>query len=176
MTSPIGTIAFLVVAGALFGFCYRYLLRRRASQVDPDWLLEFSADRYAILGRMLDGDDYDWIATQTAGDRHLCEELRAIRRKAFRRYLAELSRDFTRLERISKMIVAGSPEDETELARFLLRQSISFRVQLLVVHLRLAVNPFHPGNIDVRRLLDLIQGTHGRLFWLAAGGGRAAAV
>ncbi len=177
MTLPIGSIAFLAVAGAALGFWYRRLfLRHGAGQIGPDWLLEFSADRYAILGRMLAGDDYDWILRQTGGDRQLCRELRSSRRKAFRRYLSELSRDFKRLELASKMIVVESPQDESDLARFLFRQAIVFRFQLLEVHLRLALSPFRPGNIDVRPLLTLVQGTHGRLFWLAAAASRPAAL
>ena len=168
MMLPIGSIAFLAVAGTALGFWYwKLFLRHRAGQIGPDWLLEFSADRYAILGRMLAGDDYDWVLRQT-GDKQLLRELRSSRRKAFRRYLSELSRDFARLKLVSGMIVVDSPLDESDLARFLLRQAILFRFQLLAIHVRLALSPFRPGNIDVRPLLQLVQGTHGRLFWLAA--------
>ncbi len=176
MSLPIGSIAFLAVAGAALGVWYwKLFLHHGAGRMGPDWLLEFSADRYAILGRMLAGDDYDWILRQTGGDKQLCRDLRSSRRKAFRRYLSELSRDFTRLQLVSRMIVVDSFRDESDLARFLIRQTVFFRFQLLAVRLRLALSLLRPGNIDVGPLLQLVQGTHGRLFWLAAGASRPSA-
>jgi hypothetical protein len=169
MTVALGSIALLALAGTAFAISYWKLCFHRANaRIDPNWLLDFSADRYAILGRMLAGNDYDWVLRETEGDKRLCRRLRSRRRKAFRRYLAELSRDFTRLQVISGMIVVGSRHDESELAKFLFRQTVLFRFRLLGVHVRLALNPFHPGNIDVSRLLDPVRSAHCRLFWLAA--------
>ena len=114
------TYIFLAAAALAFAVGYwRLGVRSREVQFDPEWLLTFSCDRYAILGKMLAGEDYDWILSEVGGDQRMCERLRASRRDAFRKYLRELSSDFSKLQRGAKMIAVDSALDEAELVRFL---------------------------------------------------------
>jgi hypothetical protein len=172
MTVPSGTFIFLAAAVAVFAFGY-WRLRRgsRRIQFDPDWLFNFSSDRYAILERMLSGEDYDWILAETGGDQRICNELRSFRRIAFRKYLTELSEDFKKLQLVAKMIAVDSTQDEAQLVRFLFIQSIRFHFQLAAVRWRLAFSAHRSGNIDVRGLLALVERTHAHVFWTAAGNG-----
>jgi hypothetical protein len=168
MTLPSGTFIFLSIAAALFALGYwRFQVRSRKVQSDLDWFLAFSSDRYAILGRMLAGEDYDWILTEV-GDRRMCEELRGHRRAAFRKYLSELSDDFRKLQRVAKMIAVDSTLDEAKLVRFLFIQSVQFYCQLAAVRWRLVLSASRSGNIDVRGLLALVERTHSHVFWIAA--------
>jgi hypothetical protein len=170
-----GTIIFLAAAVVAFALGYRKLRARpRDFELDPDWLLHFSSDRYAILGRMLAGEDYDWILSETSGNHRKCEEFRSCRRAAFQKYLDELSSDFTKLQRVAKMVVADSKQDEAQLFLFLVAQAVRFRYQVAVVRCNLALSAHRRGNVDVRRLLALVERTHTHVFWMAAGSARPA--
>lgn len=168
-----GTFIFLAAAALAFALGYwRLGVRSRKVQFDPDWLLTFSCDRYAILGKMLAGEDYDWVLSEAGGDHRMCERLRAHRRDAFRKYLRELSSDFSKLQHGAKMIAVDSALDEAQLVRFLLVQSFKFHRQLAAVRWRLMLSARRSGNIDVRGLLALVEGTQSHVFWVAAGSHR----
>jgi hypothetical protein len=173
MMLPSGTFLFLAAAAAAFALAYWTIrIRSRRSQLDSDWLLTFSSDRYAILGRILAAEDYEWILSK-AGGQPMCDALRAHRRRAFRKYLKELSSDFNRLQRLGRMMATYSNRDEAELTRFLLLQWIQFHYRLALVRWHLEWSARRSGNIDVQKLLTLVERTHSHVFWIAVGDHRS---
>ncbi len=166
---PGGTLLFLICTAVVLGsWLVRLSLRSSTSEPDSNWLIQFSVDRYRVMLKLFDDADYQWILRQPSGSQEICDKLRAARRRAFRAYLKELKRDFHRLQIAAKYIILESPENESQLMRFLFRQEMKFDAQVWGLQLYLLLDSFRLRRIDPRGVFDLAESTHARLFWLAA--------
>lgn len=163
-----GVTAFLVCAGVLFGVWYSRISRGlKADGTGADHILHFSLERYEVMLRLFDSQDYRWILGHPHGNPEMCRRLRAERRRAFRAYLGELSEDFRRLRRLAQEIILNSPQDESRLMIFLVRQSIRFHYQIAALHVKLLLDPIRVRKIDATCAFGLTRDTHAHLFWLA---------
>ena len=79
-----------------FGLLFRRLIAGPKSlPVSVDWINDLSVLRYRPMERLLNGEDFRFLASQSSFDKNLIRKMRAERRKIFRGYLACLSRDFS---------------------------------------------------------------------------------
>ncbi len=127
------------------------------SAIEPDWLDEFSIEKYRPMLRLLATDDYDFLAMQAGQSLSTIRKLRRERRKIFRAYLRSLAADFQRLHLAGKMLLVYSTEDRSEFASRLFQQKITFSLAMLNVHFHLALHTLGFGIVDVRTLLGSVE-------------------
>lgn len=141
---------------ALFYFTWR-MTRPAKVNFAPEWVAEFSPARYRPMERLLSEDDFQFLTEKSGLDRRLIERLKAQRRAVFRAYLSQMSRDFSRLQAIGKLMVLYSPHDRPDLAEALLRQELQFRRAWVTMHVRLVLHSFGVGRLEVGSLIQPIQ-------------------
>ena len=148
-----------VVTAALAALGYFTLRMMRPAKVNfaPEWVAEFSPARYRPMERLLSEDDFQFLAKKSGVDSCVIERLRAQRRSVFRAYLSQMSRDFSRLQAIGKLMVLYSPYDRPDLAEALLRQEFRFRRAWATMHVRLVLHSFGVGTVEVNHLIQPIQ-------------------
>lgn len=148
-----------VVTAALAALGYFTWRMTRPAKVNfaPEWVAEFSPARYRPMERLLSEHDFQFLAQKPGVDRRLIERLRAERRSVFRAYLSQMSRDFSRLQAIGRLMVLYSPQDRPDLAEALLRQEFHFRRAWVSMHVRLVLHSFGVGKLEVSHLVQPIQ-------------------
>ena len=123
----------------------------------PDWLDEFSIEKYRPMLRLLDQEDYNFLALQAGQTASTLRKLRRERRRIFRAYLRSLTADFHRLHLAGKLILVYSQEDRSDLAAKLVQQRITFSVAVVKVHMNLVLHTLGIGTVDVRNLLGTVE-------------------
>ena len=153
-------------AAALMGFVLAvallFIFRRLTAggkdlPVSVDWISDLSAARYRPMQRLLHEEDYSFLASLPGCDRRLLRRLRGQRRKLFRRYLACLTRDFSRVCGAIRMLMVCSAQDRPDLAIILYKQQALFAVGLLTVQWHLLLHACGLGNVDVRGLVRAME-------------------
>jgi hypothetical protein len=147
-----GAVAVLFSALAM---AYRRANRR---ETDTEWdSAGFSLERYGPMARLLEDEDAVFLASQPGYRSEMGAEFRRERRRIFRLYLRELSRDFHRLHAEAREIVADSDAEHAELVELLLRQQVRFIRFRAGLEVRLALGRLGLGKVDVRTLVDGIE-------------------
>ena len=154
------TLALLVLA--LIGAGILVLVRRLAgpatvSQLDAEWIANFSVARYRPMLRLLDEADYRFLMSQPGYSKKFVRRLRNERRAIFRAYLRNLVRDFHKLHMAARMMLVYAPQDRPELAITLMRQRMLFSVAILAIECRLLLHSVGLGTVDVRALLNALD-------------------
>lgn len=154
-------IALLGIVSVL-GLGVVWLMRRLiaphdVSACDPEWLDEFSIDKYRPMLRLLSNEDYDFLAMQAGQTMSTIRKLRRERRRIFRAYLKSLTADFQRLHLAGRMLLVYSTVDRSDLAKKLVEQRITFTLAILMVHIRLVLQTIGIGTVDVRGLLGSVD-------------------
>jgi hypothetical protein len=163
----------IVLAAVLV--CFALLFWRLASRFDAksctaEWLDRFSMKSYAPMERLLDKDDWAFLASQPGYRPEIGKRLMAERRKIFRTYLRMLVRDFNQLIGIGKLMVVYSDRDQQEFARGLGRQQMKFYARVCSLHLQLALYPLGWPAVDARGLLAALGAMRSRVQEIAAAG------
>lgn len=135
----------------------RLLAPQAVSECDPEWLDEFSIEKYRPMLRLLADDDYDFLAMQAGQTMSTIRQLRRERRRIFRAYLRSLTSDFQRLHLAGRMLLVYSKEERPELAQKLVEQRIHFTLTILNVHFRLVLHTLGIGKVEVRGLLGSLD-------------------
>ncbi len=161
-----GGLALAVVLAFLVLF-RRLTASGRAAEPDLGWSNEFSIAKYRPMERLFLEEDYDFLAAQPGFHPRISRKLQAERRKVFRHYLRCLRRDFDRLSTTSKLLLLHAQQDQPELARSLLKQRLIFNGAMAMVQCRLVMQGFGLGTVDVRRLVDAVEGMRDQLRNLA---------
>lgn len=143
-------------AGLAFLFLFRHLLRPVAPP-SREWLAEFSVARYWPMMRLLDREDYEFLAAEPGFRPRIARILHTKRRGIFRDYLRNLRRDFNRLHSLAKLNLLHAPEDRPDLARDLLKARWSLWYALACAYTRLAFEPFGARPADLRDLLGALD-------------------
>lgn len=159
-------LAVVLVFLALFR---RLVTRGGATEPDLAWSSEFSVAKYRPMERLFLEEDYDFLAAQPGFHPRISRKLQAERRRVFRHYLRCLRRDFDRLSTTAKLLLLQAQEDQPELAHGLLKQRFTFSCAMYMVQCRLALQPLGLGTVDVRGLVDAVEGMRDQLRHLAAG-------
>ncbi|HZT29760.1 MAG TPA: hypothetical protein VFA33_07755 [Bryobacteraceae bacterium] len=138
---------------------FRKLLSpQRSLPTSTDWIQELSAERYRPMGRLLESEDYEFLASQPGYTRAMANRLRRERRKAFRGYLRCLTRDFNRVCLAIQLLMMDSAHDRADLAAVLVKQRAMFRLGLVAVEFRLALHACGWDRmVDVRDLVGALD-------------------
>ena len=152
----------LLGTASVLGLVVLWIIRRlmspyAVSACDPEWLDEFSIDKYRPMLRLLANDDYDFLAMQAGQSMSTIRQLRRDRRRIFRSYLKSLTADFQRLHLAGKMLLVYATEDRSDLASKLVEQRITFSIAIMKVHAHLLLHTVGIGTVDVRALLGSVE-------------------
>jgi hypothetical protein len=147
----------LAVGAALLLIFRRLVAGCKNLPVSVDWISDLSAARYRPMQRLLQEEDYAFLASQPGCDRRLVRRFRAQRRKLFRRYLSCLTRDFSRVCGALRLLMVHSPTDRPDLAVILYKQQALFAFGLLAVQWHLALHACGIGSVDVRGLVRAME-------------------
>jgi hypothetical protein len=147
----------------LLGLAFAAVIYRLASRVDeeacsPEWLEEFSLERFAPMERLLDPVDIKFVESQPGYHRSIGARLLRERRRAFVGYLDLLTQDFNQLMGVAKLMAVHSSEDRTDFAVALWRQQITFYLAICAVRCRVALYPLVRTGINVGNLVDSMAG------------------
>jgi len=148
-------LVLLVLFGVLF---YKLASRFDPQACNPDWLENFSLEKYAPMERLLDRSDFEYLSSQPGYRAEVGDRLLAERRKVFAGYLRLLTRDFNQLLRIAKLMLVYSAEERPELAKTLWRQQITFYLAVTAVRCKVAIMPLGWTTVDVPRLVNAVGG------------------
>jgi hypothetical protein len=118
---------------------------------------ELTASDYRPMARLMSEEDLDFLR-QFAGCRpQLAARWERERRRIFRLYLREAAADFRRMHAEARLLLAGAPEQYSDLVGVLMRQQVTFWRTLSVIETRLALNTLGLGKIDGSRIAALIE-------------------
>jgi hypothetical protein len=150
------------LAVVLLVLAFAILFRRLASRVDaeacnPEWLDDFSTERFAPMERLLDPGDFEFLKAQPGYRPSIGARLLRERRRAFAGYLRLLTRDFNQLLGIAKLMLIYSSEDRPEFAKALWQQQIRFYVAICTVRCRMAFYPLGWTGVDTRNLVKSLE-------------------
>ena len=102
------------------------------------------------MRRLLAETDFEFLGREGRVSPKIAKKLRAARRRIFRVYLSDLSRDFYRLHGAAKLMLLQAREDQPDLAAILLRQRVVFAFAMLAVEYRLLLYAVGLNSVDVR--------------------------
>jgi hypothetical protein len=109
------------------------------------------------MTRLLDQEDFDFLAAQPGFRPEIARKLRSQRRRVMRLYLRALSKDFNQLHARARRLVAAAPEEHHNLVGVLIRQRATFFRVRSMVEMRLALDWLLPGSVDIRPLLGALE-------------------
>ncbi len=128
------TPALLILVLSLW-FTLRVLLRLhrpiRSDEASLEWLTSFSADRYHPMQRLFDDEDFAFLSRQPGFDLALYRKLRRERLRIFWEYLDRLISDFNRLHAGTRLLLAATPGEHSELLVRLVKLKWSFSAAVL---------------------------------------------
>jgi hypothetical protein len=150
-------LAVIIVLGGL-SWLIRRLVTTPELPCDLDWVDKFSINRYRPMQRLLSEADSDFLLQECGYDKRVMRAVLAQRRRLFRVYLRNLNRDFGRLHYAARLLLLDSPVDRPELAQQLVQMRVAFFWAVLGVHYRLVLHAAGIGNVDVRGLLNAVEG------------------
>jgi len=155
----LGLAAFVCLAvGAALAFLFRRLIAGPKSlPVSVDWINDLSTARYRPMERLLNEEDYRFLAGQPGFDKMMLRRIRSERRKVFRGYLACLSRDFSLVGAALRLMTMYSAQDRPDLAGILYKQQALFALGMLGVQWRLLLHACGLGTVDVRGLVRAME-------------------
>jgi hypothetical protein len=136
---------------------YRTLSTRQSSNVSMDELLVLPPGKYRPMERLLQEEDFRFLAAQPGFSPKLGRRFRTQRRRIFRGYLHNLSRDFGRVSQACQMLIVHSADDRGDLAYSLIRQRLLFAFGVLAVEGRLLLHTVGLGTVDVRGLVQSLE-------------------
>src|SRR5580700_10714906 len=88
--------------------------------------LEFSFARYEPMARLLSDEDFLFLKAQSGFRPEMGRKFRRERRRIFRLYLHELSRDFHRLHAHARVVVSSLAAEHSALVGVLFRAQLRF--------------------------------------------------
>jgi hypothetical protein len=163
------TAAMLCAALAVaFVVLFRRLIsHEKDALADLEWSNEFSVAKYRPMERLFLEEDYDFLAAQPGFHPQIYRKLQAERRRVFRHYLRCLRRDFDRLFNAAKLLMVSAPSDRPDLASALVKQRLAFQFAMASVEVRLVMQSFGIGTVDVRQLVDAVEGMREQFRYLS---------
>ena len=138
-------------------FLYRKASCRVQFDVAVDQCLALSLDKYKPMERLLQEDDFRFLAAQPGYSPQLGRRFRTERRRIFRGYLRNLKRDFGRVSFAFQLLIVHSAEDRGDLASMLIRQRLLFALGMLAVEGRLLLHAAGIGTVEVSGLIRSLE-------------------
>jgi hypothetical protein len=138
-------------------FLYRTLASREKAGISMDDLLVLSPDKYRPMERLLQEEDFEFLSSQPGFSPRLGRHFRTERRRIFRGYLRNLSKDFGRVSLACQMLIVHAAEDRGDLAKSLIRQRLMFGFGMFAIEGRLLLHTVGIGTVDVRGLVESLE-------------------
>lgn len=153
-TVVVGLAIVLGPSALVIALAMRRIFQKTAlSEITPQWLEEFSPDRYRCMASLLSSDDFVFLSRQPGFDLSLYRKLRRERLAIFRQYLDRLVLDFGRLHLAARVLAAQNSEDSSEMAAKLFRLQWCFNVALLQTECEFALCRLGIAAVHVQRLI-----------------------
>ncbi|MBK9170244.1 MAG: hypothetical protein IPM24_22675 [Bryobacterales bacterium] len=174
MTTPI----FITALGCLaVGLGLAFLLWKAAKQRDLqlslEELLDFSASTYGPMVRLLDEEEFRYLAQLPGYTPEVGKRFRSERRRVFRSYLRRLRRDFDRFYLACRLVAVHGGQDRPGLIREIARQRVAFHLGMARIQFRLALHAAGLSTVDVRPLVAALEEMQVRFQQLVAPQGPA---
>lgn len=162
-------VSFLLSLAAVTLLLFRQyrVVRRDVASLSPDWLFQFSVDRYRPMLRLLDDQDFLLLRTQPGFTPDMPARIRLQRCQIFRQYLDFLHGDFQQVVGSLKMVMAQSCNDRPELARVLVRMQILFVLGMFLIRLRLVLYRWGLAKVNISPLISMFDFVREKLLVLA---------
>jgi hypothetical protein len=143
------------------------LYRKLSSQPNPevvvDQCLVLSLEKYRPMERLLQEQDFRFLAAQPGFSPKLGRRFRTERRRIFRGYLRNLRTDFGRVSLAFRILIVHSVEDRGDLAASLMRLRVMFAVGMLAVEGRLLLHAAGLGTVNVSGLVGSLETMQGQM-------------
>ena len=155
-------VAFVApVLGKLYRTC-------RIEEITPEWLDNFSTSVYHPMEGLLAEEDFTFLSRQPGFDLYLYRKLRRERLRIFRQYLTRLIGDFNRLHLITRVLIAQSSEDRSDLVSKLVWLKVRFSVSLVRAEASYILCRFGLSSLAVRGLILQLEEMHAQLSAISA--------
>jgi hypothetical protein len=109
------------------------------------------------MARLSADEDLEFLKQFENCRPHIVERWERERRRIFRLYLREAAADFHRMHAEARQLLAGAPEQYSDLVGLLMRQQVTFWRTLSAIELRLMLNALGFGKLDGARISSLIE-------------------
>lgn len=162
MTVLVATLASLAILLALLWLLFGSPTNQTVSSLDAleiEKILPVHCRHFAQISQLLSQEDTEFMRKRAP--RHLVGKWRAERRGILKQYLDGLRQDFTRLERLARLIAALSPEIRKRQEWEWFWLALQFHLSYRMVALKLALGSFSPEGLA--GLTEMIAGLTGEL-------------
>src|SRR5580658_3699026 len=135
----------------------RLFLKPAIGEITPQWLEEYSPERYRSMANLLANDDFSFLVRQPGFELKLYRKLRRERLAIFRQYLDRLVLDFRRLHLTARMLTAQNCEDSTEIAQKLFKLQLHFNLALIRTEFEYSLCRYGLATVHVQRLIEPLR-------------------
>jgi hypothetical protein len=154
--------------GTAFALLFKKLVSQTsASPLADNWDNLFNPMRYRPLERLLDGRDFDFLASQPSCGSQLVRRLRVERTSIFRGYTRCMRKDFGRILNAIKIIMVHSNVDRPDLAKLIMKQRFVFAFAMMQVECRLVMFRIGVGSVSLEAVLAPLDAIRNELRSLA---------
>ncbi len=159
------TTLLLCTVAVLFAIPCLAKIYRKCSidEITPEWLENFSVSAYRPMEGLLAEEDFRFLSGQPGFDLSLYRKLRRERLRIYRQYLARLVSDFNRLHLLTRLLIARTSEDRSELVAKLIWLKVRFSLAVLQAEASYVLCLFGVRSLAVRSLILQIEEMHSQL-------------
>lgn len=136
---------------------WRLFLKPAIGEITPQWLEEYSPERYRSMANLLANDDFSFLLRQPGFELSLYRKLRRERLAIFRQYLDRLVLDFRRLHMTARLLTAQNTEDSSEVAQTLFKLQLQFNLALLRTEFEYSMCRYGLATVHVQRLIEPLR-------------------
>jgi hypothetical protein len=120
------------------------------------------------MQRLLSEEDFNFLSRQPGFDLSLYRKLRRDRLHIFRQYLNRLIGDFNRLHAVARVLLAGSQEDQSELALRLVWLKLRFSAAVLKTEANYLLCYLGYRSLPARSLISRLEEMNAHVSAIAA--------
>lgn len=136
---------------------WRLFLKPAIGEVTPQWLEEYSPERYRSMANLLANDDFSFLLRQPGFELSLYRKLRRERLAIFRQYLDRLVLDFRRLHLTARLLSAQNREDSSDVAQKLFKLQLHFNLALIRTEFEYSLCRYGLATVHVQRLIEPLR-------------------
>jgi len=129
----------------------RFFFKQAIGEITPQWLEEYSPDRYRSMANLLANDDFSFLLRQPGFELKLYRKLRRERLAIFRQYLDRL------VHLTARMLTAQNREDSTEIAQRLFKLQLDFNLALMRTEFEYSLCRYGLATVHVQRLIEPLR-------------------